>query len=186
MFKRYLHAGLCLVGMALLILGTYSSASAHAKPVSSVPAMNSTVRTAPSDVVVHFGESLDMSGSNLVVTGPDGATVSQGAATQLASDIKALSVALQSNLGDGTYTVQWTSKSADDGDAANGSFTFTVAATAAAAPVQQLPSTGVFDAHGMMAWLSLVGLAVLLTGVFLRQQSGVRSLVSVPADDAQR
>ena len=172
MFLRCLRTGMCLLGLALVILGSVGVASAHARPVNAVPPMDGTVKTAPTEVLVTFGEGLDMSGSTLVVTGPGGATVSQGSATQLSTDIKAMSVQLQSGLADGTYTVQWTSKSSDDGDSANGSFTFTVSASAAATPVAptQLPSTGALDAHSMILWLGLAGFGLLLTGVALRRR----------------
>jgi hypothetical protein len=88
-----------------------------------------------------FSQGLDSSGSRFTVTGPDGIPVSQGDSQIDASNATAMSVELLPSLADGAYSVQWTSLSAEDGDEATGSFTFTIAAATDSVAVPTSPDT---------------------------------------------
>jgi len=125
MLTRALQRGTTFTVLAILIFGLYGRAMAHANLVSSVPAAGATV-AAPTEVVITFSELLDPAGSSIVVMDSAGATVSEGTATVLANDNTTMRVALRTGLAAGQYTVQWNSRSAADGDDAQGDFTFTL------------------------------------------------------------
>jgi len=91
------------------------------------PADKSTV-VPPTSITATFTENLDPSASNLVLVDAGGKVVAQGGIVdatnkkQLTLDVSAASFT------EGTYTVRWTSKSADDGDLDRGTTTFIVIA----------------------------------------------------------
>jgi methionine-rich copper-binding protein CopC len=120
-------AGVAFAGLCLLIAP--GLALAHAELDTMTPADKSTV-PAPTQVVATFTENLDASGSNLRILDATGKVIAQGGAIE-ASAPKQMTLAV-SNVGPGTYTIRWTSKSAADGDIARGTTTFT--ATAATPP----------------------------------------------------
>jgi methionine-rich copper-binding protein CopC len=115
-------AWLCLlVGPGLVL--------AHAELATMTPADKSTVPS-PTRIVASFTENLDASGSNLRLLDASGQVIAQGGTIDAATP-KQMTLAV-SNVGAGTYTIRWTSKSAEDGDIARGTTTFT--ATAATPP----------------------------------------------------
>lgn len=103
-------------------------ASAHAEPERSSPSADGVVPDAPFTVETWFTEEVDGEATSLTVTGPDGMRVdNQDSRLDLNDpERKHVTVTLQPGLGEGTYTVNWTSRSAEDGDTASGFFTFTV------------------------------------------------------------
>jgi len=111
-------ATLCLFAVPALALG-------HAELDTVTPADKSTVPP-PSEIVMTFTEALDASGSSIKLVDASGAVLAQGGTVD-ATNKKSMSLAL-SNLAVGKYTIRWTSKSAQDGDIARGTTTFTVAA----------------------------------------------------------
>ena len=165
---RSLSSILRVLGAALFFFGSTTLVAAHSEPVSSSPGENTTV-AAPTSVSITFSEELDPSGTTIMVVGADGTTVSQGAGAISPTDVKTMSVALQANLAPGVYTVKWASKSAADGDSANGSYNFTVgAATATSAPVAAaLPNTGATDLP--ISLMALAGIVLLGSGIPLRR-----------------
>jgi copper transport protein len=177
MFRTTLQRMLGLSAVILLVLGTAGSAAAHARYVRSVPAAGAQVSSVPAQVTAYFAEALDMAGSSLTVTNAAAATVSQGTAQQLTSDVKAMQIALQPQLGPGTYTVHWTTKSAADGDTASGSFTVTVmeapvttAGNSSTAPEGAvMPRTGTSDSFPALA--AFAGLLLLAASLAVRRRS---------------
>jgi methionine-rich copper-binding protein CopC len=97
----------------------------HAKPVSSTPAAGSTVKEAPSTVAITFGQNMKQEGSNIRVFDTKGADVTTGKATVDPNDLKEMSVGMK-NTDSEEYVVLWNTISADDDEAAAGSFTFSV------------------------------------------------------------
>lgn len=121
----------------IALLGT-TSALAHAEPDITVPPMNGSVDQAPPRLEITFSEEV-ADGTKIDVVGPDGKSVAAAPAQLDLNDPerKHVTVELFGNLPAGIYTVNWTSVSAEDGDADSGSYTFTVtqgAATPAATP----------------------------------------------------
>ena len=128
------------LGCALaLLVPTY--ALAHAEYARSIPGAGARVPTAER-LDVWFTQPLfrRVGGNTLAVTTAAGQRVEAGEAAIDAIDRNHLSVALAPNLPAGVYTVAWTSLSADDGDPASGSFTFTIDPTAPAAGATPPPS----------------------------------------------
>ncbi len=130
--------GLALaVGAALLLTGL---AFAHAAYVRSEPGAGAVVATAPTEVTIWFEQDMfRRAGENgLEVLGPDGAAVQVGAAAIDDDDRRMLRVPLAGGLAPGEYTVNWHTLSAEDGDTADGSFTFTLdpAAAVTSTPMQ--------------------------------------------------
>jgi copper resistance protein C len=107
------------------LVATAPAALAHAELATMTPADKSTV-PAPTEIVATFTENLDPSGSNLVLVDAGGKVVAQGGTVD-ATDKKKLTLDLSStSLVSGTYTIRWTSKSADDGDLDRNTTSFTV------------------------------------------------------------
>jgi methionine-rich copper-binding protein CopC len=117
-----------------LVLVAPGIALGHAELDTVTPADKSSV-AAPSEIVMMFTETLDPSGSNIRLVDPSGAVVAQGGTIDQSSP-KTMTLALAS-IAPGTYTIRWTSKSAQDGDIARGTTTFT--ATAATPPPTASP-----------------------------------------------
>jgi len=126
-------ATLCLLVFPGLTLG-------HAELDTMTPPDKSTVPP-PSEIVATFTENLDPSGSNLRVVDATGAVLAQGGVID-ASDTKKVTLDLSSTpLAPGTYTIRWTSKSADDGDLDRGETKFTVVAASPSPSITPEPST---------------------------------------------
>jgi len=109
---------------------------AHAEPERAEPPIDGTVQTLPDRLEVWFDE--EVAEATLTVRAPDGTVISQGEAELDLQDPERrhVTIALSPNGGPGTYVVEWTSRSAEDEDPAEGSFSFTVAggATPGASP----------------------------------------------------
>jgi copper resistance protein C len=99
---------------------------AHAELDTITPGDASTLDTPPTEVVATFTEALDPSKSSLVVVAAGGAQVASGGQVG-ADDPKKMTLALPA-LEPGDYEIRWTSSSAEDGDIARGTTTFTVTA----------------------------------------------------------
>ena len=133
--RRTIHATLAMLAALLLALAGASATLAHAELVASDPADGEVLDASPTTIRLAFSENLDPAKSSFRLLGPDGATIGTGDATA------AKAMSLQSPpLSDGTYTIKWTSASADDGDIERGQFTFTVQLAAASLPPSEPPS----------------------------------------------
>jgi copper resistance protein C len=102
--------------------------TAHGNLESAEPAPNSTIPEAPARVTARFSEELDPEGSSMTVRGPDGSVVDagDGRADLTDPDRTLMTVTLQGNLPNGTYTVEWVTQSAEDRHTEEGTFRFTV------------------------------------------------------------
>ena len=131
---RSKHAVARLIAAAT-VLGIIAAlpgvAEAHAEPERSNPAAGSVIPRSPDAVEIWFTQELfRRAGANtIVVEGPSG-RVNDGEAVIDGADREHLTVSLLPDLPAGEYTVSWTSLSAIDGDAAEGTFSFTIDPTA--------------------------------------------------------
>ncbi|MDF2560246.1 MAG: hypothetical protein K0R99_1692 [Microbacterium sp.] len=123
---------------AFLILFSPLSASAHDALVSSSPAADESVETVPAELTLTFSAKLiDGEGATeVVVTGPDGSSVTKGAATV---DGAVVTQPLQGSGPSGEYHVIWKVVSSD-GHPTSGEYSFTVTVGDDAAPTQE-PTT---------------------------------------------
>ena len=110
---------------SILILGSVSMASAHAHLKTAMPAADSTVATAPSELRLGFTEGVNLKFTGVSVKGPAGTPVSTGAASLTPGDDKVLVVPVSGPLAPGTYKVDWHAL-ATDGHKTDGSYGFTV------------------------------------------------------------
>lgn len=112
------------VALALAAVGLVF---AHAEPNIVSPGNGAVLNTPPTAVT--FETTQDMArqaGANtIIVLNAAGQRVNTQDATIDNTDRKKLSVPLPPNLPIGKYTIQWKTLSADDGDTANGTLTFT-------------------------------------------------------------
>ncbi|WP_169166770.1 copper resistance CopC family protein [Cellulomonas taurus] len=112
-----------LLGLVLLVLAA-PGASAHNALIGTDPADGSTVGSAPEQITLTFNEPAQALGSEIVVTDPNGVTVSDGAVQLVDATV---TQALTGDLPAGAYTVTWRVTSAD-GHPIDGSFGFTAEA----------------------------------------------------------
>jgi copper resistance protein C len=106
---------------ALLLAFSINAASAHAHLDHSVPAVSSTVTTAPQDVTLTFTQNLESAFSTVEVTDASGARVDQGEARISGNTMQ---IGLKT-LAPGTYTVHWHAVSVDT-HKTQGDFSFSV------------------------------------------------------------
>lgn len=99
-----------------------SPAAAHDVLVGTDPADGSVLDEAPAQVVLTFAAEQAGVGAEVVVTGPDGASWSDGSPVVAGTTV---TQALVDGLPDGAYVVAWRSV-AQDGHPVTGAFTFTV------------------------------------------------------------
>jgi methionine-rich copper-binding protein CopC len=115
---------------AALVTLVAAVAFGHASLQSSDPADGATITT-PYTLTATFDDELTPVGSSIVVQAANGTTVASG--TVSTTDPKVQTVQLPV-LPEGTYTVLWTSITADDNGLTRGTYHFTVGTTAGAAP----------------------------------------------------
>ena len=108
---------------ALVLAFSINAASAHAHLDHSVPAVGSTVTTAPQEVTLTFTQDLEAAFSSVEVTDPSGARVDQGEAKISGNTMQ---IELKT-IVPGTYTVHWHAVSVDT-HKTQGDFSFSVSA----------------------------------------------------------
>ena len=125
----------------LLVPLVASLASAHAQLDTPTPADKATVTQPVTVVGGTFVERVNPNGSSLVVKLVGGGTVATGGVDP--TNAKQMVATPATPLGSGSYVVQWTTVSLDDGELARGTWTFTVAvAPSAAATPSASPTPG--------------------------------------------
>jgi|GEM_PF-695632 len=133
---------LAVILSALIIFAlSVALAAAHNTEVTkSDPADGSTVDKSPAQVVAQFSEELVTKSSTMKVIDAAGKQVSDGDGKVDLNDPnhQTMIATLPASLPDGVYTVQWHAV-LTDGDASDGTFSFTVQANAA--PAQADPAT---------------------------------------------
>jgi len=123
-----------LVGVAsvvVLLVLTSGVASAHAQLESTDPSAGAVLLTPPAQVVLHFGEPVEIDFGSLRVLGPHGNRVDDGGTHHPPGDTHSVAVTLESGLPDGTYVVAWRVISADS-HPVHGAFVFSVGTAAGA------------------------------------------------------
>jgi methionine-rich copper-binding protein CopC len=123
---RFASALGVVVWMVTLVSGS-APASAHARLARAEPSPSATLARAPTEVRIWTTQELTLSGNAVVVTDTSGGRVDNGDARvdQRDPNRKQLMVSL-APLSSGTYTVTFTTSSAEDGDKFTDSFRFTV------------------------------------------------------------
>jgi methionine-rich copper-binding protein CopC len=118
---------------AFVILAVPGSALAHAELQRSIPDNGETVTDPVTVVTGTYSQDL-AANSKLLVKDASGATVATGAVDP--GNARRMVARPDASLGNGTYEVQSTSVSADDGDIERVQWTFTVAVAASPSPTE--------------------------------------------------
>lgn len=175
--SRLLAAAPAVVTVAVgLVLGLPATAWAHAQLVSVTPADASTLTVAPSRVVLVFDEDIQRIGDAVVVTGPDGQRVDDGALTVSGATA---TERLKPLVYRGRYTVSYRVVSGD-GHPVTATLGFTLAtgrplAAAASAATPGPSAAPGSPRHGWQPALAAGVLAALIAGLVLRLRGGRRS-----------
>lgn len=120
-------AFLCALGLTLLLPVLASALSVHAILLTSNPAKDAVLHTAPTQVQMWFSEDLNPVLSTVQVINSERQRVDTNNPHVNAGNSKEMDVSLQANLQPDVYVVVWRTDSADDGHVLLGSFIFTVA-----------------------------------------------------------
>ncbi len=107
---------------------TATSASAHARYKDSTPARGAVVAAAPSSLTITYSNDIQrISGTyDVAVADANGADVTNGPSAIDNADRSMVSVPLRLALPPGRYVVRWENISDEDGDPAQGAFSFYV------------------------------------------------------------
>lgn len=175
-FRRHARVGLEALGLALLALALLvTMAAAHALLVKSEPEDGAVLEQSPQQAVAWFSEELNSDTSGMRVFDSQGRQVDQGDGGVDLNDLDHTSmiVSMPPALPTGTYTVRWAAASAEDDDATEGEFTFSVGS---GVTVQEpaMPAPGASSKWliaGVVAGLVLL-LLVVLAWVWRRQSAG--------------
>jgi len=155
-----------------VVLGFATPAFAHAQLTSTEPVGGTVVANPPANIVLHFGESVEIPlGSIRVFESPSGKQVDTGAAEHPGGQGNSVSVKLP-KLDKGNYIVTWRVTSADS-HPVHGAFTFTVGSgkgsSADAALAAKLLSSGggsttVGAIYAVVRFLGFLALVLLVGG----------------------
>jgi methionine-rich copper-binding protein CopC len=170
--RRAALAGVLLIGSLTLIAGP---ARAHDQLISTNPADKAQIATLPDQVVLTFEEPPAKTGSQLLVTGPNG-NAATGQPVLSGDDV---TQAIAPGSPAGTYTVTWRI-TADDGHAVFGKFSFTAAAGNAPAPssatagATPAPSAATSDpaakpSSSKALWVLVLLVLLIPVGLFVRR-----------------
>lgn len=116
---------------ALLLFAHAQSVLAHAAFVSGSPGPGDELVGSPAELVIAFSQDLDPSRTSLEVRDAGGAVVARGG--EPGDGPREFRLALP-ELAPGAYEVRWTSFSAEDGELARDTYTFTVVASPSPSP----------------------------------------------------
>jgi len=165
-------ASLLAVMVALfgLMLAGATAASAHAALLSTDPAQNTVVQTAPTEVTLHFSEQVTLATDDLRVFDASGKRVDSGPTGHAGSDDTTAQVKLLPGLPQGTYTVAWRAISADT-HPVSGAFTFSYGHASATTTVAGEKATKgnpvVGDLYGLSRGVQYGSYALLIGSVVL-------------------
>ena len=123
----------------IVVLGA-APASAHAQLQSSDPSPSSVLSVPPSQVVLHFGEPVEIDFGSIRVLGPLGNRVDLGGTHHPPGDSEAVAIDLPPGLRDGTYVVAWRVISADS-HPVHGAYIFSVGTAKGAAKANALAAS---------------------------------------------
>ena len=147
----------------LAVLAT-APVTAHAELVLSLPARNSSVKTAPTSVVLEFTEEVDRDTSIVQVLDAGGRSLGGVGQPQLAAGGRSLTLSLPA-LQPAIYTVTYQVTSASDGHVTSGAFVFQYDPTGILPPpsgaaTSSSPSADL--ATVLARWIALLGMLILL------------------------
>ncbi len=111
--------------MTAITLLVPATVAAHAELDVPTPKDGATVEGTPPEVSGTFIQNINPDGSSLVLRDTNDKVAARGGPDP--NDVKRMVITDLPELALGTYTVQWTTVSAEDGELARGTWSFTVA-----------------------------------------------------------
>ncbi len=163
-------AALALVtaGVAMLLLGPVSPASAHASLVGTAPGDGVTLRDAPDEITLSFSEHVVLDATRIEVVDGHGMTVSVTdlhLVTEHPDDMEepVQVVGRLPHLASGTYRVSWRTLSGDDLHKSSGRFAFGLRRPVQAIGVGDDPTPPTMEPP--VRWALLLGIALALGGL---------------------
>lgn len=115
--------------LVLLLALTFSACTSTGSTtplLRAEPAVDSILRQSPRTLRLYFSALPDVSQSSLSLFGPAGEYQLRGLHTMAADD---LMIEILDTAGEGTYTVEWTTRVGDDPTLYSGSYQFTIDTT---------------------------------------------------------
>jgi copper transport protein len=137
-------AGIAIALIAVLVFA--APAGAHAQLESTQPDQSSVLTTSPRQVVLHFGEPVEIDFGSIRVIGPKGNRVDEGGTHHPPGDSHSVAISLPPHLPDGTYIVAWRVISADS-HPVHGAFIFSIGTDTGAGRANAL-ATSLANAKG--------------------------------------
>lgn len=128
---------------ALIALCGFTYMHLHLK--ASLPAADSTVQSAPSQIMLIFSTHPEAAFSRVQLMRPDSTLVPTDKLTGT-PDSLALAAPITGKMGPGRYTVRWRA-AGRDGHPSSGEFAFIVAAAGAGRPAQPVQTSRDHSAH---------------------------------------
>jgi len=116
---------LVFAAMTAILLLIPATVVAHAELDVPTPKDGATVEGTPAEVSGTFTQKIDPDGSSLVLRDTNNNVVARGGPDP--DDVKRMVITDLPELAPGSYEVQWTTISAEDGELARGTWSFTAA-----------------------------------------------------------
>ncbi|MCX5250605.1 copper resistance protein CopC/CopD [Streptomyces sp. NBC_00201] len=164
---RWLVRSLVLCAAVFAVsLAAAANASAHAALLSTDPAPNAILATAPRHITLTFGEGVGIADDSIRVLGPSGSRVDDGHPQHAEGGDATVRVALRGGLPHGTYTVAWNVVSTDTHPVA-GAFVFSVGAPSSRVTAPQTRSPNASAAgvlYSLGRYADYTGYTVLVGG----------------------
>ena len=164
-YHRSLARHLCIYALplALCLVALFPlPGEAHAVLLSSDPAQDAVVSSAPSQVRMQFSEDLSPALSTAAVVNAANHRVDRNDAHISPDNSREMAISLKPDLPSDVYVVVWQTQSADDGHVLRGSFLFKVTATNGSVP----------SLSGAYPGLNAIGGGSVDTGLYTGQMDG--------------
>jgi copper transport protein len=158
-----------LLFLSYTFISTIPHAYAHAYVIGSDPYPSQSLPKAPSNVIVHLSEPVDIRYSSVKVLGPGGNQIDKKDSHYVNGDHTTLAVTLPAGVKDGVYTVSTKMLSETDGHVTENAFVFGVGHVAIPNSVPNASvglSSLLYIPEAIARFPTLVGQVIIVGGAF--------------------
>jgi copper transport protein len=158
-----------LLFLSYTLISTIPHAYAHAYVIGSDPFPSQSLPKAPSNVVVHLSEPVDIRYSSVKVLGPGGNQIDKKDSHYVNGDHTTLAVTLPAGVKDGVYTVSTKMLSETDGHVTENAFVFGVGHAIIPSTVPNASaglSSLLYIPEAIARFPTLVGQVIIVGGAF--------------------
>lgn len=176
--RRFVRASIFGLSVALSLVTSASSASAHAYLDGSDPADGAVLQNAPSALTLHFSESVEVGATVVQLVDGHGRHLPAGPIRRLGLQAESteqpvsIVVSLPAALPRDTYRLTWRTLSSDDLHATAGAMVFGIQQPVTAIGTSETPAQP-FEVS--LRWLTLLGLSLLAGGWILSRLADHKS-----------